>query len=65
MLAELQMSRVHPVECNKCKEILYECDIIEGAIYQHPHDEWDIAACPKCGLYLVLGNYTRIEAIEV
>jgi len=57
-----EMSTLHLVECDKCKRVLYECDVHEGAIYESPLDYYDIAACPDCGHMLVYGNYSRIEA---
>ncbi len=28
------LSGLHPVQCNHCKTVMYECDVVEGAIYE-------------------------------
>jgi ribosomal protein S27E len=58
------MSKMHAIECNNCKRVLYECDVQEGAIYETPLDFYDISECPDCGHLMVFGNYNRIEDLS-
>src|SRR5580693_5524671 len=50
-----EKSSVHPVSCDECKVIMYECDVVEGAIYEKEDDEFDISNCPGCKKMLILG----------
>jgi len=59
----MERSTVHPVSCDICETVMYECDVISGAIYVSPEDEYDISDCPGCGEMLILEKYSRVEHI--